>query len=134
MGRARLSFADANRPSGLSGAGRPLRRRRLMSAARSRMPRSWSSEKSEMSRKQRRAGSIGRPNSSEKSVSNPARAPAGKARPDEIRDLLFVIDTVNTAMGTSGQMWLDDISLELPAIHDERMVPRKSRSPEWAWW
>jgi hypothetical protein len=28
---------------------------------------------------------------------------------EEIRDLLFVVDTVNTKQGASGQVWLDDI-------------------------
>jgi hypothetical protein len=29
---------------------------------------------------------------------------------DEVRDLLFVVDTVHTKQGSSGQVWLDDIS------------------------
>jgi hypothetical protein len=40
-------------------------------------------------------------------------APLGTARGapplEEIRDLLFVVDTVNTKEGASGQVWLDDI-------------------------
>ena len=28
---------------------------------------------------------------------------------EEIRDLLFVVDTVNTKQGASGQVWLDEI-------------------------
>jgi hypothetical protein len=29
---------------------------------------------------------------------------------EELRDLLFVVDTVHTKEGGSGQVWLDDIS------------------------
>jgi hypothetical protein len=39
--------------------------------------------------------------------------PLGTARGvplrEEIRDLLFVVDTVNTKQGASGQVWLDEI-------------------------
>jgi hypothetical protein len=33
----------------------------------------------------------------------------------QIGSLLFVVDTVNTALGTSGQFWLDDIAFTAPA-------------------
>jgi len=29
---------------------------------------------------------------------------------EDVRDLLFVVDTVHTQQGASGQVWLDDIS------------------------
>jgi hypothetical protein len=40
-----------------------------------------------------------------------AAASAAPARPDlaSVRDVLFVVDTVNTKPGTSGQLWLDNI-------------------------
>jgi hypothetical protein len=28
-----------------------------------------------------------------------------------VRDILFVVDTVNTKRGTSGQLWFDDVKL-----------------------
>ena len=39
----------------------------------------------------------------------PLGTAAGSPALSEIRDLLFVIDTVNTKQGASGQVWLDDI-------------------------
>jgi hypothetical protein len=33
----------------------------------------------------------------------------GPPKLEEIRDLLFVVDTVNTKQGASGQLWLDDV-------------------------
>lgn len=39
----------------------------------------------------------------------PLSAEAGRPVLGEIRDLLFVVDTVNTKQGASGQVWLDDI-------------------------
>jgi hypothetical protein len=39
------------------------------------------------------------------------RGPTERRRPElsNVRDVLFVVDTVNTAPGTSGQIWIDDV-------------------------
>lgn len=39
----------------------------------------------------------------------PLGSATGPPKLDEIRDLLFVVDTVNTKQGASGQVWLDEI-------------------------
>jgi hypothetical protein len=40
---------------------------------------------------------------------SPLGSATGPPKLDEIRDLLFVVDTVNTKQGASGQVWLDEI-------------------------
>ncbi len=40
---------------------------------------------------------------------SPLGTATGPPKLEEIRDLLFVIDTVNTKQGASGQVWLDDV-------------------------
>jgi hypothetical protein len=40
---------------------------------------------------------------------SPLGSVTGLPKLDEIRDLLFVVDTVNTKQGASGQVWLDEI-------------------------
>jgi hypothetical protein len=40
---------------------------------------------------------------------SPLGSATGAPKLDEIRDLLFVVDTVNTKQGASGQVWLDEI-------------------------
>jgi len=37
-------------------------------------------------------------------------ASTGRPVLEDVRDLLFVVDTVHTQQGASGQVWLDDIS------------------------
>ena len=40
-----------------------------------------------------------------------ARGPTSRRRPNlsDVRHVLFVVDTVNTRPGTSGQIWIDDV-------------------------
>jgi hypothetical protein len=40
---------------------------------------------------------------------SPLGTATGPPKLEEIRDLLFVVDTVNTKQGASGQVWLDDV-------------------------
>jgi len=37
-------------------------------------------------------------------VASPRRLP-----PNGVRDVLFVVDTVNAIPGTAGQVWIDDV-------------------------
>jgi hypothetical protein len=39
----------------------------------------------------------------------PLGAATGRPVLEDVRDLLFVVDTVHSAQGSSGQVWLDDI-------------------------
>jgi hypothetical protein len=39
----------------------------------------------------------------------PMGTATGQPPLDDVRDLLFVVDTVHTKQGASGQLWLDDV-------------------------
>jgi hypothetical protein len=39
----------------------------------------------------------------------PLGAATGRPRLEDVRDLLFVVDTVHAKQGSSGQVWLDEI-------------------------
>ena len=40
----------------------------------------------------------------------------GTSRLADVRDVLFVVDTINTRPGVSGQLWLDEVKSDADAL------------------